>query len=213
MMQVVGAIALFLQSTVLSAAAPATEKLPRLPIVLKDGSIGECSGYGTWWTSERTIVYRNERDRSSVAFVLKPHERFKGLTGNIHTLAWGWFVVPKGKTVEVQGNDFRQTLQPGEKLWLTRYDSEGEWDGWYRGRTIFVNLGEWTVLGDTTIHRPKTEWWAKVRNQGGQIGWIVMYEAPHIYGVDNCGGLPDWAERDRRRFKPGDYWYTGPHAG
>jgi hypothetical protein len=199
MLQVIGAIAL----SILAVAAP-----PTLPFVQKDASVGECARYGTWWADAKIPVYKHERDTSLVAFYLQPHERFKGLTGNVTTLSQGWVIVPRSEEYQRDG------LRPGEKLYLLAPDSEGFWNAWHQGKVISVNMAGLMDRQHGFVE-PHWEWWAKVHSRKGQFGWILMNEsnAQHIWGLDSCGVLPDWAEQDRKSIPQGDYWYTdSPHS-
>ena len=173
-------------------AAPASAA-PALPLVEKEGKIGECISYdpkvGLWWTTAATKVYARERDRSKVVATVPAKARLTPVTGNVYTTAYGK-VTLKG-ALQAYDDDGGETRIPGgTALSVVRYEGEGAWLVVHNGKQVYASLSESVAYPSAQFPAPKTEWWVQVRTKQGQTGWVFLDEKTVAHGVAGCNDLP-----------------------
>lgn len=153
----------------------------------------ECCVYGEWTAREPLRVYSAERDTSNVAFTLAAGETFEGVTGNVYVDPVGVAVVTD--TVTYGPDDARAQLLPGDTLYVLSHLGEGVFNMWHDGevKEIYAFWGGSTLepggAKGRLLREPETEWWAQVRNEAGETGWLLMDTiGGKIRGVDACAG-------------------------
>lgn len=151
----------------------------------------ECCQYGPW-TSEKDIIIAREQfgseynPHSITAFTVHQGEKVQALTGVVVTNELGHAEVKKPCLI---GNF---PAQVGDYVWLLSYAGEGYYKVWYKGEISYVlpddpsndyDGGEYaeTII----IKEPKYDWWVKIKNWRGQVGWTN--EPFNFYGNDACG--------------------------
>lgn len=151
----------------------------------------ECCVYREWLAREPLRVYRSERDTSEVAFTLAAGEEFEGITGNVYVDPVGIAVVTD--TVTYGPDEAREQLLPGDTLYVLSHLGEGVFNMWHDGeiKEIYAFWGESGLEPGgpkgKLLREPETEWWAQVRNQEGETGWILMDAVGGKIGrVDAC---------------------------
>lgn len=176
----------------LTAPAPAIAA-PALPLVEKEGKIGECISYdpkvGLWWTTAATKVYAKERDRSKVVATVPAKARLTPVTGNVYTTAYGK-VTLKGALPAYDDNGGETKIPGGTALSVIRYEGEGSWLVVHNGKQVYATLSESVEYPSAQFPAPKTEWWVKVRTKQGQTGWVLIEEKTVAHGVAGCNDLP-----------------------
>jgi hypothetical protein len=169
----------------------------------------ECCTYRDWTAEMKLTAYESHdpNSRGRVIFTLAPGERVTATTGLVRTTVAGEVTVTSATTVDVLSHQSpmnaaeKLALEPGERVYLLAPRGEGWMSGWYRGRV----LDEFDANGfgrpadcarrqkcTGTIDRaPEFDWWARVRNATGQIGWVLIPRGKRAFsGPDACGGLP-----------------------
>ncbi len=147
----------------------------------------ECCTYGTWEATKELAVYSARSVASKVAFKLKKGEKIQATTGVVVTQFYGVTKIlqpielgytPEGKTPEL-------ALKPGDIVYTLHYEGEASDFFWYRGKVysdqIDVPDDAWgnPPNGDVVeiLSRPKYDWWAKIQNKAGAIGWSNQTDA------------------------------------
>lgn len=187
--QLLGACALIIALT--SSAFAAT--LP-LPVVNEGSKLGECIQYGKWVTSGPTKVYAKLGDRHTVLATLPARSTVTGLESRMLTTAVGLVRVPSARSGYDGNHNEVAKFGAGETLAVVYYEGEGYYQVASNGKLVDVELTD-LQKGSAELKgtNPEVEWWAKVRTRAGQVGWVMMDEAPAIQGNDKCanGGHPD----------------------
>jgi hypothetical protein len=154
----------------------------------------ECCTYRRWSVDADTVIYKDQSEKSGVAFRVRKGEHVVGLTGVVITLKPGKAIVRKATTI---GQDRRKIrVKPGDVLYLLHYMGEGFYKIWFNGR-IYENEMPTAPdeIGKPPAGRkqesieaqsePDTVWWVKVRNSRNQIGWSKQND--HFGNMDACG--------------------------
>ncbi len=158
---------------------------PPEPFVEPDVMPYECVSFGRWLARDSTRVYEREGDTEEVAFTLVPGDSFTAETGNMHVVRAG--IVRLLRPVEEEWSGIR--LAPGDTLYVLYDGPEGYDRVWYRGRLGAVQV-RWAPAGDSdttaswvagiVIEPWQSEWWVRIRRDGGRVGWLNMEEALEI---------------------------------
>lgn len=175
-----------------AAAGPGRPSLPQVPYEDHGACPFECCTYRTWTVKADTPVRTDRRDTAPVAFRVRPGEQVNGLTGVVVTRKLGRATIREPIVVDTD----KLALEPGEAVSVVNYIGEGVWKIWTRGRLYHLEIAskEHTCAGHARapgpcaaqiVEEPKTVWWAKVRNRGGQEGWTRQLD--HFGQVDACG--------------------------
>jgi hypothetical protein len=202
-MRVVG---LFAMALVLGQTAPVE---PPLPYVDHGACPFECCTYRDW-TAEQALQAFDSHGLVPAsqhrAFRIASGERVTGMTGVVITRKPGLVRVETPLEIEVYSSRFpkakpqRLTLASGDRLYLLTNLGEGYMSGWFKGRVLesfdtfaFGSAEDCPKLkrGCSGIieQRPESEWWVKVRNRAGRIGWVLVPKnAPGFARMDACGG-------------------------
>lgn len=102
---------------------------------------------------------------------LSKGERVKALTGE---------VISKPVPVRADRDIPDTPVKAGDTFYLLHYDGEGFWKAWFRGKKIQVDEG------DINGPKPKSVWWAKIKDSRGRVGWALS-EKNNFGNQDACG--------------------------
>lgn len=179
-------LAAFLSILVALALGPAQNAdAPKLPYIDRDVCPFECCQYGEWTAGPSQRAYKSTGKESGLAFTIRPGEKVQALTGVVITRKAGIVIVRK------ETRFYDVTVPAGAKLYVLHRSGEGVALFWYKGGT---HSGE---LYAEEVHKasakrpwdvqslPETEWWVKVRNQHGGMGWLLNPRG--FRGMDACG--------------------------
>jgi hypothetical protein len=178
---------------------------PPLPYVDRGACPFECCTYRDWTAETRLDAYGHYEPagRREVAFAVKPGERVTAMTGVVITTSAAQVRITKPTTLEVYSKRFPKSapekvaLSRGDRVDLFTPQGEGWMSGWTRGRLLesfdaanFADARSCSrnprCTGIIEKHA-KREWWVKVRNARGQIGWILMGAGLNFSNTDACG--------------------------
>jgi len=154
---------------------------PRPPANYRDNGACpfECCTYRRWSVDTDTVIYKDQSEKSGVAFRVRKGEHVVGLTGVVITLKPGKAAVRKATTI---GEGKRKTrVKPGDVLYLMHYLGEGFYKTWFRG--VIYDLEMSTTI--QVLTEPDTVWWVKVRNNRNQVGWSKQND--NFGDMDSCG--------------------------
>lgn len=160
------------------AAAPVTETPePTAPRYEWGACPFEGCVYRTWVATRDTAAFAEPRADAPAVFQIKPGDSVRAITGVVITATLGHVQVTA--PVSLSYGSFTLTVAPGDPVYVLRYIAEGTYLVWAKGRTFHYN-GDFDRLGPvqtrpelTVMTLCKTEWWAKVRNRQGQVGWCL----------------------------------------
>ena len=179
---------------------------PPLPYVDNGACPFECCTYRDWTAEVRLTAYKQyeSRGRRELAFTLKTGERVTAMTGVVITASAARVRIIKPVTLEVHSRRFpkapveRISLSPGDRVYLLTPLGEGWMSGWADGRLL--ESFDAADFADTNFcsrnprcsgvveNEANREWWIKVRNSRGQIGWVLMpRKGPAFGNTDACG--------------------------
>lgn len=187
--QLLGACALFtvLISPVFASTLP-------LPVVNEGSKLGECIQYGKWVTTGPTKVYAKLGDRHTLLATVPAKATVTGLESRLLTTAPGSVRLPSDRPgYDADHNEVAQ-FKKGQTVSVVYYEGEGYYQVAHNGKLVDVELTDLQAgSSDLKGTNPKVEWWAKVRTKAGQVGWVMMDEAPAVKGTNKCanGGHPD----------------------
>jgi hypothetical protein len=159
---------------------------PTLPFTDPGACPFECCQYGEWTATASQRAYKSSSRESGLVFTIRPGEKIAALTGLVITRKAGIVIVRK------QTNFGDITVPAGAKLFALHREGEGAYVFWYKGATHSGELyAESVHKGNATypwdvVSVPQTEWWVKIKNQGGVTGWLL--NPREFRGMDACGG-------------------------
>jgi hypothetical protein len=132
----------------------------------------ECCAYQTW-IANRTVALMDHPGGRSIAQVRK-REEVLAITGEVRTHPLR-FAIEKKSLVGAG-----ESVPAGSTVYLLHPVGEGFWLVWFRGKVVQMDP-EYAGPG------PQYQWWAKVKNQTGQIGWVRMNASDLAFDhVDRC---------------------------
>lgn len=177
----------FLLAFPLASMAATPQKPLKLPFLDWGACPFECCTYRDWVANESMIAYSSRDEKSAAVFKIKQNETVKAMTGVVVTRETGLVEILKTVKLGYEGyqEDALLTLKKGERIPVLHYAGEGQEVFWYKGKTYTDEIG--MVREDTfKRHREaKFEWWAKVKNRAGKIGWTKRTDA--FKNQDGCG--------------------------
>jgi hypothetical protein len=161
------------------------QETPRLPYHDWGACPFECCTYREWETVRPIVVHKSRSKNSPEVFRLGKSTKIRAITGIVITKEYGVTKVLKPMTVT---NDKNKKLgpvsiHPGDILYTLHYLGEGYDLFWFRGKVYSDQISS---PNDSTIieSRPDVDWWAKIENRRGQIGWTNELDA--FAHVDAC---------------------------
>jgi len=187
------ALALIIFSSLVLAGE--AQNKPRLPYHDWGACPFECCTYREWVAKVPVTVFRDRNEKGAVAFHLKKNERVHAITGVVVTHKVG--VTEIIKPIEIgylpSGEKAMLSLKPKDVVYTLHYAGEGHDVFWYKGKTyvdqISVPDNAWGDVPNSqtvkVLSRPEYDWWAKIRNHAGQIGWTRQTDK--FGNKDACG--------------------------
>jgi hypothetical protein len=186
----------FIIGIVLSPLArAASSDAPKTPYFDWNACPFECCTYQDWIATDAIEIHRSRSEASPTAFHLSPGETVRGLTGVVVTTRLGIARILKPTTFgdSEDSNAPDLSLQPGDTLYLLHDLGEGDELFWYRGYVYFGEI-DMRAVGTkskssteelSVLSAPEAEWWVKVRNKAGRIGWTNKTDS--FENMDSCG--------------------------
>ena len=183
-------------AVLLAIQAAGSSGAPPLPYVDDGACPFECCTYREWTAKANLIAYESHdpRSRGRAVFTIAAGEHVVAMTGLVRTIVAGEVKVTARTFV-----DEKLTFEPGDRVYLLAPVGEGFMNGWYRGRvleefdaTMFgrpEDCAKFQKCTGTIERLPEFDWWVRIRNTKGQIGWVLMPRGkPAFNGPDACGG-------------------------
>ena len=143
----------------------------------------ECCAYGSWTATQPTNVLARRSTAAATAFQLDQGEQVTALTGVVVTTSAGRL---RARTNVVLGEGREAvSLRRGDLIYILHYLGEGYDLLWYNGHTLSDQIEPIESFGELELLEPaRTEWWVKVKNRAGRIGWSAHPE--DFGGKDVC---------------------------
>lgn len=178
---------------------------PPLPYVDHGACPFECCTYRDWTAETRLDAYKQHEGpgRREVVFAVNRGERVTAMTGVVVTTGAAEVRITKPTTLEVHSRRFpkappeKVALSPGDRVFLLTPQGEGWMSGWTDDRLLesfdasrFAHAAACSSsprCTGTIESEAKREWWVKIRNARGQIGWVLMPRGPNFSNPDACG--------------------------
>ena len=190
---------------------------PPLPYEDRGACPFECCTYRDWTAEIPLTAYESHDPRApkTAVFTIAAGERVTAMTGLVRTIVAGEAVVTAPTSVDVLSHKFPMnraetlTFEPGDRVYLLAPRGEGWMSGWYRGRVL--DEFDATMFGRTedcekrrrctgTIERaPEIDWWVRIRNARGRIGWVLMPRAKRAFNGPDACGAPSPENRTKNR--------------
>ena len=173
-----------------TAAATLGAETPPIPFDDWGACPFECCTYRAWRASAAATAYTRRAESSPVAFSISKGENVRAITGVVVTMRSG-IVKPRiamtlGIPKTANSPDPVLALQPGEILYTLHYLGEGYYLFWYKGGIYSDEVPDSSDDGNfDVVSKPETEWWAKIKNASGHVGWTKM--TGNFTNVDACG--------------------------
>lgn len=146
----------------------------------------ECCTYSKWTVNKDTIIYKQMKDGSPIAFKVRKKELVTGITRVVIITKPGIGKVLKDVTIEVYEVETEKEsnirFHKGELFKTLTYRGEGFYSVWHKGKIYSVDLTDDNLK---EISRPKSVWLIKIKNKKGQTGWTKLPE--NFDNMDSCG--------------------------
>lgn len=166
----------------LSSTLNAGQQLP-VPFIDRDVCPWEGCKFGRWIADMPDTAYAVEGEPTQVAFQLAQDESYIAETGNMWIHSPGLVLISKAVELEspVDRSATALALSPGDTLAVLTRLGEGRYHVW-RDNTIYLVQSCWGTKADlpnseycgTLIDNGDSEWWVRVHNNSGMVGWIRM---------------------------------------
>ena len=127
--------------------------------------------YRKWTANKGTIIYKEMRDGSPVAFKVKAKEQVTGVTGVVMTEKAGVAKALKPAKVYANVGKYSITVKAGETLQILHYQGEGFYLAWYKNKFYTLDT---TENNFKIVKEPVDVWWVKIKNSKGQTGWTKL---------------------------------------
>ena len=154
----------------------------------------ECCTYREWTAIKNLNTYIRQDEKSPVSFRVKKGHSVLGLTGVVVTTEYGITKIIKpmeiGFTPESKSPEL--SLKANEVVYTLHYQGEGNDLFWYKGKAYSAQISipddAWGTPPNSQafqiLSRPKYEWWAKIQDKDGNIGWTK--ETDVFAHIDAC---------------------------
>lgn len=147
----------------------------------------ECCGYGDWTANKATVLYKQMSEKSAVAFRVTRREKVTGVTGVVITSKAGTVKVLKDYTAKEFSADLTKPaneifIKSGEVFYVLTSLGEGFHQLWYKGK--FFQDEIYNEKNMKILTMPVADWWVKIKNRKGQIGWTKLPE--NFDNKDGC---------------------------
>jgi hypothetical protein len=151
----------------------------------------ECCTYREWGVTKPTVVWKERRRGAPVAFRLKEGDRVVGVTGVVVTLKAGRMRILKKLKLD---DEKPVSLKPGDVIYTLHYLGEGYDLFWFNGNrhsdqisADAIDTGSPASGSALWVEAlPETDWWVKVKNAAGQVGWTVVEDNFDAADMDAC---------------------------
>lgn len=182
-------------AVLLLAVGSSGDPLPKMPFSDHGGCPFECCQYGQWTARSRAKAFAEQSKTAPVAFTIRAGQKVQAVAGVVVTRRVG--VVRMQTTTTFNVVDFetnkpsKLTIPAGKEVYTLHLIGEGVALFWYQGAAYSTELYAETVhLGNVNFpwdvrSLPVTEWWVKVKDAHGAIGWLLNPQDFH--GMDACG--------------------------
>ena len=171
------------------------QDLPRLPYFSWSACPFECCTYRAWRAEQPINTFIKRDSKSAIAYKVKTREWVRAVDGVVITRRYGVSKVIKPVDVgySKDGKGPLLHLEPGELVYSLHYEGEGQYLFWYKGKSYIDGVASRTPdsepldpeLSFQTLSTPQYEWWVKIKNRQGQIGWTNTPES--FSNSDRCG--------------------------
>lgn len=185
---------LFIITIAFSVSSVQAQKGLQLPYYDWGACPFECCTYRKWKANKPVIAYSDHKDGSPVAFKIEKGEWVTAETGVVITYKAGITKVLKPMRLgyEKEGKQPVLDVKPGNILYTLHYTGEGFDLFWFNGKLYYDQISADKPDPNPpppdsslqVISRPVDEWWVKVKNKKGQIGWIK--NPPYFENADAC---------------------------
>ena len=139
----------------------------------------ECCLYRQWIAYKDTVLYKEMRENSPVAFKVKRREKVTGVTGVVITTKAGIVKALKDFTFE----NAKVSVKKGDLFYTLTYQGEGYFRIFYKGKRFADEVFDRDFM--KVLSQPKSVWWVKIKNRKGQTGWTKFPE--NFDNKDGCG--------------------------
>ena len=127
--------------------------------------------YRKWTANKGTIIYKEMRDGSPVAFKVRAKEQVTGVTGVVITEKAGTAKALKAAKVYANVGKYSITVKAGETLQILHYQGEGFYLAWFKNKFYTLDTSDNNFK---IVKEPVDVWWVKIKNRKGQIGWTKL---------------------------------------
>ncbi len=152
---------------------------PKMPFTDVGACPFECCTYREWTVKRETVIYKEMRGGSPIAYRVKKSDKVMGLTGVVITTR-------AGRVKALKDFTFAHTkvrVKAGDIFYTLTYRGEGFFLIWYKGKKFESEVSEESKM--KFLVEPASIWWVKIRNRKGQIGWTMKVE--NFDNMDACG--------------------------
>lgn len=170
----------------------------RQPIYIDRGACeGEGCAYGRWKTRETTAIYARPDERSRKVGELRAGRCVVALTGEVHVLTPGRFVVRKAQGRFKTGDVIAAYTYLGEEFYKIRHRGRRYAEqqltyspppGTGADEKCDLDARCWGVFEK----KPDSVWWVKMRDGRGLVGWTrepQHFEQPYWLSASDCKTL------------------------
>ena len=174
---------------VMQVGGPLRER-PLAPLRIEGACPFECCTYGTWTTTDATVVHE-QPDPASASRNVPASTRLEAVSGFVILTEIG--VAIAGDSVRMYTEDGDERLAAaGDTLLVLDNVGEGFRRVWHAGEVLQTDavsgfVPEGGVPAAEVLAKPRQEWWARVRTPDGRTGWLWMDDTPRMEGADACG--------------------------
>jgi hypothetical protein len=119
----------------------------------------ECCTYREWIVEAKTTLL-DKPNGKQVVKILAKGDGVTGLTGE---------VISAPIPVKADRDIPDTPIKAGDIFYVLHYDGEGYWKVWLRAKIAYVHDSV------VKIPHPKAEWWVKIRDSDGNVGWALSH--------------------------------------
>jgi hypothetical protein len=137
----------------------------------------ECCVYRQWTANKDTVIYKQMSENSPVAFKVRRREKVTGVTGVVITKKAGTVKALNDFSTKENSSDFTKpekefSIKAGDIFYVLTSIGEGFYQLWYKGKFFQDQID--TNKNMKILTMPVADWWVKIKNRKGQIGWTKM---------------------------------------
>jgi hypothetical protein len=158
---------------------------PKMPYKDAGACPFECCVYRQWTANKTTLIYKEMSEKSPVAFKVGRREKVTGVTGVVVTKKAGTVKALKNLTAKEFSGDFSEkefSIKAGDIFYVLTSIGEGFYYLWYKGKLFQDQID--TQKNMKILTMPVADWWVKIKNRKGRIGWTKLPE--NFDNKDGC---------------------------